>query len=250
MRKALAIEFQKTRRRRVWVIVAALIVVQILWSLWGVGRMDAHDKSQGWMFFLYQFPLLNSIMLPLIAAVVASRLCDIEHKGQSLKLLSTVMSKGRLFDAKFLCGACYLFVAALLQVIAIAFVGSIVGFEGSIPLGKLGCYLLFTTAVSVTILLLQQVLSILIQNQMVPLAVGIIGSFAGLFIMYFPERLSRFILWGYYGVFMFVKMNWDHVTRITDFYYDSVDWVGFFALLIQFLIIYLVGRTLFVRKEM
>lgn len=76
-------EFRKIRRRKVWVIVAALISVQILWSLWEIDRMDAHDLSQGWMYFLYQFPLLNSIMMPVIAAVVASRLCDIEHKGQT-----------------------------------------------------------------------------------------------------------------------------------------------------------------------
>ncbi len=152
------------------------------------------------MFFLYQFPILNSIMMPVMAAVVASRLCDIEHKGQTLKLLHTVMPAGRLFAAKFLCGAQYMLTAALLQIIAIVIAGLVVGFEGSPPLDKLLYYLLFTTAVNVTILLLQQVLSLLFRNQMIPLTVGIIGSFAGLFIMFFPQNLGRFLLWGYYGV--------------------------------------------------
>jgi len=250
MSKALALEFHKIHRRRVWMIVAAMILVQILWSIWGVRRMDAHELSQGWMFFLYQFPLLNSIMMPVIAAVVASRLCDIEHKGQMLKLLNTVMPAGRLFAAKFICGALYMLAAVLLQLIVMVAVGYAVGFMGAPPFDKLFYYLLFTTAVNLTILLLQQVLSLLFVNQMVPLTVGLVGGLAGLFIMFFPQNLERFLLWGYYGVLMFVGMNWDRATRITDFYYAPVDWAGFITLAVMFCVIYIIGRTLFVRKEM
>lgn len=250
MRKAIVLEFQKIRRRRVWMIVTAMILVQILWSIWGVGRMDAHELSQGWMFFLYQFPLLNSIMMPVVAAVVASRLCDIEHKGQTLKLLNTVMPAGRLYTAKFLCGALYMLAAVFLQLIVIVAVGYAVGFIGNPPLDKLFYYLFFTSAVNLTILLLQQVLSLLFVNQMVPLTVGLIGGFAGLFVMFFPQNLERLILWGYYGVLMLVGMDWDKVARITDFYYTPVDWAGFINLAVMFCVIYIIGRALFVRKEM
>ncbi|MEA4974058.1 MAG: ABC transporter permease [Candidatus Metalachnospira sp.] len=250
MIKAVVLEFHKIRHRRVWIIVAAMILVQMLWSIWGVGRMDAHDLSQGWMSFFYKFPLLNSIMMPVIAAVVASRLCDIEHKGQTLKLLNTVMPAGRLFTAKFLCGAVYMLAVVFLQLIVIVAVGYAVGFEGNPPFVKLFYYFLFTTAVNLTVLLLQQVLSLLFANQMVPLTVGLIGGFAGLFIMFFPQNLERLLLWGYYGVLMFVGMNWDSATRITNFYYAPIDWVGFITLIIMFCAIYIIGRTLFVRKEM
>ncbi|NCB37071.1 MAG: ABC transporter permease, partial [Clostridia bacterium] len=111
MNRALILEFEKIRHRKVWLIVSAMLLVQTLWSLWSVGRMDATELAQGWMFFLYQFPLLNAIMMPVLAAVVASRLCDIEHKGHMLKLLHTVMPAGRLFNAKFLCGALYMLAA-------------------------------------------------------------------------------------------------------------------------------------------
>jgi len=211
--------------------------------------MDAHDLAQGWLFFLYQFPLLNSIMMPVIAAVVASRICDIEHKGQTIKLLNTLMPPQRLFAAKFLCGATYMLAASILQLVVIIAVGYIIGFKGNPPLDKLLYYLLFTTAVNLTVLLLQQVLSLQFKNQMVPLSVGIIGSFAGLFILYFPPSFARFILWGYYGVLMLVGMDWDRVTRITDFYYIPVNWAGFIILAVIFSAIYIIGRTLFMRKE-
>lgn len=250
MIKALTTEFHKIRRRKVWLIVAAMIFVQLLWAIWAFRGMNAHELSQGWMCCLYQFPVLNSIMMPVIAAVVASRLCDIEHKGQTLKLLETVMPSGRLFSAKFICGALYMIAAVLMQLIVMVLVGYASGFEGSPPIDKLFYYFLFTTAANLTILLLQQVLSLLIINQMVPLTVGIIGSFAGLFIMFFPQSLERFILWGYYGVLMFVGMDWDRATRIVDYHYAPVDWTGFIALTVMFCSIYVIGRTLFVRKEM
>lgn len=250
MSKALAAEFRKINRRRIWLIVVALIFVQILWLLWGVRSMDAHDLSQGWMFFLFQFPLLNSIMMPIIAAVVASRLCDLEHKGQTLKLLETVMPAGRLFFAKFICGALYMISTVLMQLVVIVIVGYAFGFGGTLPIDKLVYYFIFTTAVNLTILLLQQVLSLLIKNQMVPLTVGVFGSFAGLFILFFPQSFERLILWGYYGVLMLVGMNWDKAARSTDFYYVPINWSGFLVLAGMFCAIYIVGRALFVRKEM
>ncbi len=160
------------------------------------------------------------------------------------------MPAQRLFAAKFVCGALYMLATVLLQLIVIVAVGYTAGFWGNPPSNKLLYYLLFTTAVNLTILLLQQVLSLLFKNQMIPLSVGIIGSFAGLFIMYFPQSLERFFLWGYYGVLMFVGMDWDRATRITDFHYVPVDWNGFIALSIMFFTIYITGRALFVRKEM
>lgn len=248
--KALAMEFQKTRRRKVWLIVAALIFVQIIWILWVFRNTNAHAPQHGWMLSLYQFPLLNSIIMPVVAAVVASRLCDVEHKGQTLKLLETVMLPGRLFDAKFMCGALYMLAATVLQVLVLITAGYALGFEGAAPFEKLLYYLLFTTAVNLSILLLQQVLSLLFTNQMISLSVGLIGGLAGLFIMFFPQSLERLVLWGYYGVLMLVGMDWDRATQITSYYWVPVDWRGFLTLAAMFCVIYIIGRALFVRKEM
>lgn len=247
--KAVAMEFNKVRRRKVWLIVALMISVQLVWALWAFRNMNALDLKQGWQYCLYRFPMLNAIMVPVIAAVVASRLSDVEHKGNTLKLLKTIMPAGQLFDAKFLCGSVYILAAVVLQVLIMVISGHLKGFEGAVPVSRLGYYLLFTTAVSLTILLLQQVLSLLFANQMVPLTVGLIGGFAGLFIMFFPQNLERFILWGYYGVLMFVRLDWQQATRICHYYWSPIDWTGFITLVVIFCAIYIIGRSLFVRKE-
>lgn len=248
--QALAVEFYKIRRRKVWLVVAALIATQALWALWSFNNMDAHELEQGWMGALYQFPLLNSIMMPVIAAVVASRLCDVEHKGQTLRLLETIMPAGQLFDVKFFCGAAYMLATVILQLLVIAATGWVKGFGGEIPLAMFGCYLLFTCAVNLTLLLLQQILSLLFANQMIALAVGLIGAFSGLFSMFFPQGYQKLTLWGYYGVLMFVRMDWERSTRITNFSWAPIDWSGLAILAVLFGVLYAAGRTVFIRKEL
>jgi lantibiotic transport system permease protein len=249
MIQAIQLEFFKIRRRKVSWIIAALLGVQCLWSLWAILRMDSSDLKQGWLYLLYQFPLLNAIVLPTTIAVLASRLSDVEHKGQTLRLLEVVMPAGRLFDAKFLCGAVYMVAVVLFQAAVMLASGTLCGFSDGAPFAKIGLYLLFTTGVNLTILTLQQTLSLQFVNQMVAFTVGIMGSFFGLFSMFFPQSIQKLIVWGYYGVLMTVGLNWDLGTRIMDFYWAQIDWWGWVLLIVQFCVFYSVGRAAFIRKE-
>jgi lantibiotic transport system permease protein len=249
MIKTLLVETYKTRRRKMGWVIAALLAAQLLWTVWSASRMDAEDLKQGWLYIFYLFQLLDSLLMPVIVAVVASRLCDVEHKGQTFRLLNTLMSPGRLFDVKFLDGSVYLLVAALLQLVMMLAVGMFKGFEGNAPWQMFMAYFFLTTAVNLTLLALQQGLSLLFANQMVAFSVGLLGAFFGLFSLYFPPGLQNLAPWGYYGVLMFIHMDWDHVTRITHFYPVAVDGVGLAMLLVMFALIYGVGRILFVRKE-
>ena len=249
MIKALAIEFYKTRRRKIFLVVMAMIAAQLMWALWSFSRMDVRDLEQGWISSLFQFTLLNSLMMPVICAVVASRICDVEHKGQTLKLLNTIIPSGHIFDVKFLCGAFYMILAVLFQILTILITGYLKGFNGEAPFELFGYYLLFTTAVNLSVLLLQQVLSLLFTNQMVALTVGLTGSFFGLFSLFFPQSFQKFVIWGYYGVLMFIGMDWDRATRITNYYLTPIDWAGFVMLMVQFLVLYIIGRVIFSHRE-
>ena len=250
MIKALIVECKKSRYRKLWIIVAALIGAQLLWELYSFRNMDTYDLAQGWLACLYHFPVLNAIFMPVITAVIASKLSDIEHKGQTLKLLETVMPAARLFDAKLLCGAFYVLSVILLQIGVMLLTGYVKGFTGPAPLNQMGYYLLFTFCVTVTLLLLQQILSLLFSNQMVSLTIGLLGGFVGLFSMYLPPWFSKLTPWGYYGVLMLTGMDWERETRIVTYYWSEIDWTGFLILVSAFLVIYCVGRILFVRKEM
>ena len=45
---------------------------------------------------------MNAIMLPLMLSVIASRICDMEVKGDTMKILFTLQKRTRFFDCKYL----------------------------------------------------------------------------------------------------------------------------------------------------
>ncbi|WP_349669561.1 ABC transporter permease, partial [Lacrimispora sp.] len=210
--KGILLEFYKIRRRKVGVIILVLLGVQCLWGLWAFRDMDAKKLSQGYMQCLYHFTVLNTIMMPMIAAITASKICDLEHKGQTFKLLLTVMPAGALFDAKFICASMYMVAVGAAQMVFIIVLGNAAGFTEPFPPGYLFYYFVITIFVTVAILAIQQAFSLLFANQMVSFVIGITGSFAGLFSLFLPQNIQRGILWSYYGVLTPVRMNWDSQT--------------------------------------
>ena len=89
--KSLLLELKKTKHHKMYLISLALLLIQYLWTLYAEGKNK--DLVQGWFILFYDFPLLNSIMVPTFIAIMASRLIDIEHKGTTWKLLETLQSK-------------------------------------------------------------------------------------------------------------------------------------------------------------
>lgn len=246
---ALAMEFYKARRRKIWLAPLLMLAVQLAWGLYSFKNADAKELAQGWASTLYNFPLLNAMMTPVIAAVVASRVADLEHKGQTLKLLETVQRTGTLFDAKFAGAAVYMTGMVLVQTAAMVVFGFVCGFTGAFPAGEVGKYLIATWMVTLTLLLIQLVLSLLIQNQMIGMILGLIGALIGLFSLFFPQSLQKLLPWAYYGVLYVSAMDWDPSTRVVDYYFTAFDWGGLIAIGVFFAAIYLIGRRLFVRKE-
>ena len=247
--RSLRMEFFKCRRRRLWLPLIIMLTAQLAWGLYSMRDLSAKELQQGWAMILYNFPMLNAMMTPVIAAVVASRMADIEHKGQTLKLLETVQRTGALFDSKFVCGAVYMTAFIAVQIAVIIGFGMAYGFAGAPPLEKIGEYFVATLLTTLTVLLLQMVLSLLIPNQMIGMIIGLLGSFVGLFSLFFPPSFQKFLPWAYYAVLYNTGMDWDGATRISDYYFIDFDWAGFACLIVYFVVIYAIGRRLFVKKE-
>lgn len=227
----LNIEFQKTKRRGIWLVLSALWLVQIAYMNWGLCGNNMHEN--GWMDALYSMPVLNAIMLPTVFAVLASRIIDCEHKENTWKLLETMQSKKSLFFAKALTGLFYILVFSVFQLLAILFTGFSHGFGGTFQIWSFGYYFLQTVSVSFILYLIQMLLAMLFQNQAVSLSIGLCGSLTGLFILFLPPSLLYEIIpWGLYGATMIVGMDWDPVTRYTAFsFIKPVDHAFLFVVL-------------------
>lgn len=250
MKSMIRLEFFKMRGRYVWLLPLSFLVVQGGWMWWTMKRMSHLDIMQGWQHYLYQLPLLNAILLPILMAVIASRVADVEHKGCMLRQLCVVQPTGGIIAAKLVYGSWYLICLLTGQMATMLLIGLYKGFYGPIPWQYFGYYLLFTFTVTLCIYMVQLFLSLFIRNQAISLIIGMAGGFCGLFSLFLQNHLiSRIILWTYYSQLFLCGMNWDKETRVSDMYWVAPNWQAFALLFIGMLLTMFIGWRLFEQKE-
>ena len=249
MRLWLSVEWKKARRRRLWLPVAALVAMQGLWLAWAVRGMDMQEAAQGYLGCLYQLPMMNAIVMPVAAAVLVSRLCDMEHRGDTFKQLFTMQPACALFDAKLVLGGAWLLAAVAGQLAAIRLVGAWKGFSDALTMGDVLCYLGGQFLVSLFLALLLQALSLRYKNQFIPLAAGLILGFLGLMSMFFPPAVMRLSPAAYYGLLSNVRMVWDRDTRVVTYFRQPFSWSDLGLLPAAMAVLYLWGRRDFVNRE-
>lgn len=252
MIKLLQCEYRKTRRQYIFLASLAITAVQLCWALYNT--YNDFTLKWGWIMFLYRFPLINTIFMPFLSIIVSSRLADIEHKGNMHKLLEAVTDKGKIYDAKFIYGISIVLICNLLNWSVTILFGYIKGFHGDVPIKLYLLYLLFTITPTTVIYIFQHILSLIFKNQAITFFAGIIGTFCGLFSMFLPPIpfMRQILLWGYYGVLQFVGMfGWTKETRMANVYFEVVEinWVFFGVLIGAGIVMYIIGRYIFCRKE-
>jgi len=246
---ALRLEFYKARRKHYWLIVAAMTGTQALWLMRAMRRMDAHGLVQGYLNCLYQFPMLNSIVLPVMIAALVSRMCDVEHKGGALKVLFTMQPSGILFDAKFFCAGIHLAAAVGFQIAVILLLGRAKGFGAAPPTTDLILYFASQLLCSLFLALFLQILALRYINQFIPLVAGLITGFLGLMAMFFPVWVMRLVPSAYYGLLSTVHMDWNRAAGIVTYYRVPFPIADCALLLAALAILYWFGRKSFANRE-
>lgn len=241
-------ESKKLRHTKALVIPLSFLGFWLLWMLWQISSMKPEDIIVGYPMFFYHLPVMNVILLPPMISVIASRVCDMEVKGDTRKLLYTLQKQGTFFDCKYLNCFRYLLLFFFGQSALLMILGSINRF-GGFRFQDLFLYLLASLTVGSVILVIQQTLSLMSENQLLPLGIGLAGSFLGLFSMFFPVSVAKLVLWGYFAVFSTVGMNWDKDTKIIDFYQIPFPTTTFILFLAFGICIFLICRTIVTQKE-
>lgn len=242
-------EQKKAKGRLIWSLPAGFLLFETLWLLWIVQKAHPEEIYSGYLMLFYNLPLLNTILFPIMIAVISSRLCDMEIKGETLKILYTVQSRDSFFHCKYLSGIKYLLLFIIGQSISILWIGYGFHFVQPLKWSMLLSHILSTLLVSAVLLCIQQCLSLLSNNQILPMIIGLAGSFLGLFSLFFPAAVTRLVLWGYYAIFTPIVIDWDEATRISTYYETAFPikiWV-FFLLFAIF--VYIFCKTIFTKKE-
>lgn len=253
MIKLLKCEFMKTRRRWIFASAAVITAIHLVWALYG--KFNDFMIENGWRMLLYQLPLTNTIFLPVLSVIVSSRLADTEHKGVMLKQLAVITDKGKVYDAKFIYGFAIVLLCILINIAAVIAFGYYMGFPGNVPLDLYLPFFLFTLVPTIEIYVISHTLSLLYKNQAVTFFTDILGTFAGLFSMFLPQipLLRQFLPWGHYGALQFMGMfGWTKEERYANAYFENMgmDWKMFAVIAAVCVILYVIGRNLFVKKEM
>lgn len=245
MNRTFSIEFYKRRHLLIWTLPVIFAVLLFLWQT--LGAKDRLDL--GYTYRFYQLPLLNCLIMPTFLAVIASRCCDMEIKGDTMKLLYTMQSKHVFYNMKFLHEALYLLLFVLLETLTIPASGLIWHFTETLSLSSLGLFALTAFSVGLVILSFQHFLSLYCPNQITPLFTGLAGSFAGLFSLYLPEQFSLWVPWRYFAAFIPVEMHWEETTR--NMWFTPVPFpVTRFVLFITFgILLCFIFQSAFIKKE-
>ncbi|MGN0412364.1 MAG: ABC transporter permease [Lachnospiraceae bacterium] len=237
--KQLLLETKKHKRRYNILIFLGFILLEMLF-VYG-NYSDEKCLSDGWMILFYNMPIMNSLFFPVLISTFASRLMDIEHKGDMLKCLYTFTSPETIFATKIIYGLISLYVLVTMQCLSILLLVEILDF----PLVFSAKYMLFygmNTFISCSLLFfLHFILAYFFRNQAVSISIGLIGSFIGLFSAYLPTTAFQKILpWSTFVNSLFIGMDWNPKTRevkwlLLDFNYNSIIysvlWIAAFIIL-------------------
>lgn len=249
LQRPAAVEFQKGRRLHLFLIPFVFFMVILLWSVYASKDPSDYEKAQGYAYLFFEMPLLNCMTMPLMIAVLASRLCDMEIKGQTLKLLYTLQEKGSFYDWKYLHEAFYLLLFCLGEGLIFPLCGRLFGFTETLSVILVIRHVAVAFIAGTVVLTLQHILSLCSGNQILPLVAGLAGSFLGLFSMFFPHEIARLILWGYFGAFVPYSMNYDEAARLLSFSPAAFPVGEFVGFCIFGIVFYLVCRSVFLRRE-
>lgn len=243
-------ECKKTKGKLFSILLPVLGII-VLWCFWTVHDIDDERRLVGYTYMLTNLLILNSIFLSVTVAVMASRLMDMENKGNTYKLLYTLQKKSAFFNVKLLLSLGHLLLFFQTEAAAVYAIGKILGFTEAFPLMDYVQMQGIGFLTSALLFVLQMFFSLCLLNQLYPLFIGLIGSFVGLFSLFFPPASAFLYLcpWSYFTLGSSHVMVWNEETRTTEFLRTPFDTIGFLILLSVFIIAYLAVRRYFLRKE-
>lgn len=196
----LGLEYFKIRRKKIWTMILLFLVVEMLWAFLSISRSIAGNPDHAvWESVFFSISSMNGLFMPIISAIVVSRICDMEHRGATWKMLvATNVGRSRLYAVKYICSNSLLLYGILAQAALMIVFGLIKDFPGAPPIELLirfmGGSLLTTLAVTA----LQQWISMAIKNQAFALCLGMLGGFIGMTAGLFPDAVRHIFIWSYY----------------------------------------------------
>ncbi|GAA0180044.1 ABC transporter permease [Clostridium sediminicola] len=207
MINAVILEFFKLRRKKIFIMITAFLSIELLWAFMATSKYMSSDPSiNEWHGLFYMITSMNGFFLPIISAIVASRIWDMEYKGGTWKLLiCSNLHPRQIYLSKYICSCALMLYAIILQALAIGVFGSLKSFSDILSIPLFVSFIRGTMLTSMAILALQQWVSSSIKNQAFALCLGMVGGFIGLVSDLLPLIIRPILIWSYYTYLSPVK---------------------------------------------
>lgn len=245
--RAVANEFAKMRRLGVGLVALLMMLAVLGLSLLTLLTGPGIDPRSGeaWNALLAGMSLAIPMVSPLLLAVLASRQVDIEHQGNGWLLLTTAgLSPGAACRAK---------TVALGVVVTTATVGGsllallagrlLAGITAPVPLGHWAGFTACMLVVNLVLLALHVLISATLENQLVALGIGMIGTLIAVFATGLPEVVAHVTPWGYYSLAEAADYTGDEIVAL------PLSYPSFAVLAVLAAALFLLTTALFDRQE-
>ncbi len=251
MMRAISIEFFKFRHRHIYLMATLFLLIEVIFLFMGMSRsISMKPENANWEALIVMFASMNGLLFPILIAVSVSRICDMEHKGNTWKLLLTLSIKpGQVYAAKYIYACILILWVCIVQVLSIAAFGIVKDFEDPLPTFLLIRYFFGIVFTSLAIVALQQWVSLMKKNQVIALTLGMIGGFIGMTADLMPSGVSRIFIWSYYSGLSPVSLSYE--SEELDFIVRNLNALLplMLIVIIAAISIYLAGSMHLSRKE-
>lgn len=189
---SLKADFLKISKKGIWLLVigAPLGVVLMMALNWGLRYNYLTHQNQGhlWETLLFDISTFVPISLYLGCTLVSSLISNVEHQTSAWKqLLALPISRKRVFLSKFLLCVILLLFSCITLSIASLILGLVLGFGTAFPVGQIAILGLFPYLSALPLLALQLWLSVVYQNQAIPVTLGVTVSLVSIGAGQLPE---------------------------------------------------------------
>ena len=199
-------EYAKMRHLRIELITAllllgvcALTVLSALSSGLVNHRFDA--DGDGWRLLMVSLHGAVGLTSPLLLAVMASRQVEVEHSGQGWMSSATAgTTPGRLCRVKLLALGLLIFPIPAAWGALVVIVGRAVGLTAPVPVPRLLALVASLAVINLAVLGAQLLASARVENQLGPLALGLIGILLSVFAPTMPMWARYLSPWTAYGL--------------------------------------------------
>ena len=191
-------EIAKMKRRHIGLVALILILSVAGMSLMGAASSRADILT--WPALLAGTSLAFPMACPLLIAVIASRIVDMEHEGNGwLASQSGGIGTGQVCRAKMVAAGLVVTLTTMAASALLVTLGTLLGAD-SLPVKLWLGHTCAILSINLVVLGAQILLSARVENQLVALCLGVVGTIIAAVSSRLPNWLAALTPWGYYSL--------------------------------------------------